>query len=1102
MTSDSRSADDLVRDRGVAFGPAAVKLLPPRTPSWYVARPLLEARLDEAGEHRLTLVVAGAGYGKTTHLAARAQSRGWAWYTVDRDDASEAVLARGLGATLARAGVGTDARTAGAAVPGGSTPESLAASLADGVGEADVEVVLVFDDVHELGTGTGGSALLESLVRYAPPGLHLVLGSRDDPPFQIARLRGRGGLLEIGPRDLAFAVDDVEALLRSRVDVDAAELAELLREATDGWPVAVYLATEALRSERVDARRRLVESLVGRSVALFAFLADEVIGREPTETVTLLRTLAELGRAPAALVEQLGATEATSELAALSRRGLVVELPGDGREYALHALVRAFVVAEADASAESREDVHRRAARWYVENDRPADALRHAILAADPGLTAELLGAIAHLVTLEGAGDLVLEAAATIPLSRRAYAGPGGIVHACILGGEVRLAREWMAAWAEEPAELESPAKEEYVAVLGALLATVEGSTRDAIAALQGFGAEPTSFIASYSAYQLLSLGRVDEAEAMAERGMALALTGLDGGTWAESDLVEAHQAAGEVDLERGRLAGAAEQLGEALRQARRIGNALAECATLLRLSEVALRRGEASEALAYADAGLELADRIGFSLFQSSARLHQGRALRAFGRLDAAMSALDVAVALVDQPTPHAVAGPLVEIGEIHLDRGEVAQARGALERALAATDVSGDVQTRSRALATLARLVAGESPVAALELLEQGPPADAPSRWRSARRLAEGWVALRAGDAAHAVALADAVIEEAARQGDHDALAEGLALRCLSQPAPAEHVDSLVEAAAIWRRLGHPLSHARAVLALRTLGADVDDAEVAQARSVLARQAVRVPALGAGLGALILVDRPPPRAIRTFGRFAVYRDGDEVPPTEWQSRKARDLLKLLVCRRGAVAVRDVLLEALWPDEDPGKTRNRLSVALNVLRGVLDPEGRFDADRFVVSDRDGLRLDLTRVDVDVEVFLAKAKGAFEAARTGTADARALLEEAEAAYGGEFLEEDAFADWATPLRERVRSAYVDLLRALARTEQESDRFHLRLLAVDPFDEDVHLDLVRMLSSTGRHGEARRAHRRYVTKMAEIGVEPEPLDLAGGRSTGG
>jgi LuxR family maltose regulon positive regulatory protein len=151
-----------------------------------------------------------------------------------------------------------------------------------------------------------------------------------------------------------------------------------------------------------------VASLVGRSDALFTFLADEVIGRESAEVVTLLRTLAELRGAPVELVEQLGSPGAGDELAALARRGLVVELPGAGREYTLHALVRAFVVAEADASAAKREDVHRRAARWYAENERPADALREAILADDAELTAVLLRSVAALLNREGSSDLVL----------------------------------------------------------------------------------------------------------------------------------------------------------------------------------------------------------------------------------------------------------------------------------------------------------------------------------------------------------------------------------------------------------------------------------------------------------------------------------------------------------------------------------------------------------------------------------------------------------------------------------------------------------------------------------------------------------------------
>jgi DNA-binding SARP family transcriptional activator len=253
-----------------------------------------------------------------------------------------------------------------------------------------------------------------------------------------------------------------------------------------------------------------------------------------------------------------------------------------------------------------------------------------------------------------------------------------------------------------------------------------------------------------------------------------------------------------------------------------------------------------------------------------------------------------------------------------------------------------------------------------------------------------------------------------------------------------------------------------------------------------------VREADAGAGLGAMIVGGDAGAVTIRTFGRFAVLRDGREVSATAWQSRKARDLLKLLVCREGGVAVRDVLVEELWPDEDPRKTRNRLSVALNVVRGVLDPDGEHPPDWYVAGDRDGLRLDLEHVDVDVLTFLDRARRAFAAVRSGDPEAPALLEAAEQAHGGAFLEEDVHAEWASGLRERVRSAYADLLRSLMRFEHSSDRFHLRLLALDPYDEDVHLDLVRLLGSLGRHGEARRAYRSYASRMREIGVEPAPV----------
>jgi DNA-binding SARP family transcriptional activator len=220
--------------------------------------------------------------------------------------------------------------------------------------------------------------------------------------------------------------------------------------------------------------------------------------------------------------------------------------------------------------------------------------------------------------------------------------------------------------------------------------------------------------------------------------------------------------------------------------------------------------------------------------------------------------------------------------------------------------------------------------------------------------------------------------------------------------------------------------------------------------------------------------------------------RDGGLVPLTAWQSKKARTLLKILVARRGRSTARDFLMEALWPDESPEVVTRRLSVALATLRAVLDPDKRHPPDRFVVGDRDAVRLDLANLPVDVEEFLGAAAGALASyGQHEDREARAELAHAESLYTGDFLDEDPYEDWATPLRDEARTTYVSVVRALAALADASGqlddalRYHRRVLERDAWDEGAHLALVSTLERAGRHGEARRCYRVYASRMEEI-----------------
>jgi len=248
---------------------------------------------------------------------------------------------------------------------------------------------------------------------------------------------------------------------------------------------------------------------------------------------------------------------------------------------------------------------------------------------------------------------------------------------------------------------------------------------------------------------------------------------------------------------------------------------------------------------------------------------------------------------------------------------------------------------------------------------------------------------VELRAGDSAAAGGFARQAEAEARATDDRAALAEALELRGAALgpggetrgagggaggaggEAPGGEGAALLRSAIeLWDDIGNPVGAARARLGCSILTGDEPAAEAAR-RELAAlgvSPAVGVPGL---LASKVTGSREV--AIVTLGRFAVLRAGEAVPLAAWQSRKARDLLKLLVARRGHPVTREAAAEAMWPEEDPEPLGNRLSVALSIIRRVLDPGRRHPPDHYVVADAQAIALRLDRAGVDLIDFLRVA---------------------------------------------------------------------------------------------------------------------------------
>jgi DNA-binding SARP family transcriptional activator len=198
---------------------------------------------------------------------------------------------------------------------------------------------------------------------------------------------------------------------------------------------------------------------------------------------------------------------------------------------------------------------------------------------------------------------------------------------------------------------------------------------------------------------------------------------------------------------------------------------------------------------------------------------------------------------------------------------------------------------------------------------------------------------------------------------------------------------------------------------------------------------------------------DRPSPVEIRTPGGLQVLRHGQPVPVDEWQPKEARDLLRVLLARRGRWTSRRLLAAVLWPGEAPDEADHRLSAVLAAVRSVLDPRRRYPPSHFLRTEKDAVRIG--EVPVDVETFLKTAREGLSRDR-----ARALV--------------------------RIATGTGDADSAV--------RYLLRILGRDPYDEDAHLRLVGILVRQRRYGEARRRHRLYVARMAELVLAAAPASV--------
>ena len=315
------------------------KIIPPPRRTRTLARPRVVRSLEQAFDYRLTILQAGAGYGKSTALAELAeQVDALIWYQAGAEDGDPLVLLLHICYAVRQALPQVEDLPIAAieAWDGGQGPLPWA-GLLDQVINAlsrglDRPVLLVLDDAHLVIRSGDIPHLLDRLVALGPAHLHVLLAGQPTLSLPgLARWRAQGDVLLLDQSTLVFTLEEIRALFAThyRVTLTPDEAASLLAY-SEGWAIALQLIWQSLRGQ-TPAVQEIAQRWQAASLdALFDLLAQEVLAGQAAEVQRFLLVTATLRDllpdACAALLRAAG--DAGSGDGRMDARGLAAEMWG------------------------------------------------------------------------------------------------------------------------------------------------------------------------------------------------------------------------------------------------------------------------------------------------------------------------------------------------------------------------------------------------------------------------------------------------------------------------------------------------------------------------------------------------------------------------------------------------------------------------------------------------------------------------------------------------------------------------------------------------------------------------------------------------------
>ena len=372
----------------------ATKLFMPQVTDNHVKRHELLKKKSQSMNHQLTLVCAPAGYGKTTFVLEMVANANCAcaWISLDEGDNDLSRFFAYLIAALRKASlaVGSEAEYLMSDTSFNSVNVILT-TIINRITAAGEKLILVLDDYHYIRSSQVNDAV-KYLSENQPPNLHIVIITREDPQFPLARLRVQQRLTEVRMGDLSFSHDESAMLIQKTIDAKITSQAiQRVTERTEGWAAGIQIAGlmfKGLTEEQVD---EVINRLSGSNSYIIDYLVEEVLQQQTPEVADFLRKTSVLERMNGELCDALtGKSNGRSMLHQLEKANLfLIPLDLTREWYRYHHLFADSL--RIALSEEEEETLNGLAAIWMKRAGFSHEAIRYAFKSKDKQMSLKMV---------------------------------------------------------------------------------------------------------------------------------------------------------------------------------------------------------------------------------------------------------------------------------------------------------------------------------------------------------------------------------------------------------------------------------------------------------------------------------------------------------------------------------------------------------------------------------------------------------------------------------------------------------------------------------------------------------------------------------------